>query len=239
MLPRDLAVMLSDGLEDATHRVAFDLKAGDVGDEDDFSSQLCGRLKAAAEGVLKEALGARPELPDGSRERVRLRARHLRSRGKRSEETRIGADIVMVLDVDLPDQRVIKGLFIQAKMLSPGEPMPSREWGRLQEQCDRMLRLTPAAFVLMYSNEGVRAFSASAIEATQQKSLWDSSTYPINWLFHDFFISWIGDRRITGTDSGSLSRLLDLYGVPNALILQFHSSPDTPDRWRETPPDKP
>src|SRR5262245_27415390 len=142
MLSGDLAAELASTLSEAAESVAKDIGSEDVGDEDDISSQLCGRLKQATDGFVDSA-GRRYQ-------KVRIKARHMTSRASGAEERRIGADIVMVLDVDLPDQRLTKGLLVQAKVLPEGQVMAPRAWEDLKRQCQRMLTRTPSAFVFMY-----------------------------------------------------------------------------------------
>lgn len=222
MLSAELAAELANTLSKAAENVAKDIVSEDVGDEDDISSQLCGRLKQAADNFV-DSVGR--QYPN-----VRIKARHMTSRASGSEERRIGADIVVVLDVDLPDQRLTKGLLIQAKVLPQGRIMAPRAWEGLKSQCQRMLARTPSAFVFMYGKSSIIPFSASALECVERTKLWDSSTYPLHWVFHDFLVSWIGDRRIAATDRLGLAWMMLEFGIPNAFIVQV-SDPDKPDRF--------
>lgn len=222
MLPPELAAELARTLSKAAESVAQDIAREDVGDEDDISSQLCGRLKQATDSFV-DAAGRR--YPN-----VRIKARHMTSRATGAEERRIGADIVVVLDVDLPDQHMAKGLLIQAKVLPQGTLMAPKAWADLRGQCQRMLARTPAAFVFMYGKSSITPFSASAVESLDRGGVWTASTYSLDWLFHDFLISWIGDRRIGATDRSSLAWMMLEFGIPNALVVQV-SDPDRPDKF--------
>lgn len=227
MIDHKIAEEIALGLTAAAEKVAEEYAEGDIGDEDDFSSQLCGRLKekidnAVFTGDIAPPAGEHPGRagePGSRRRSVRLRARHLTSRGPGAEEPKIGADIVMVLDIDLPEFQNTKGILIQAKRLERDKRFTHKEADRLRGQCEDMLKLTPASYVFMYATDGVTPFSANSVFASRLRTPYQITTYPLKWFFHDFAICWIGDNRIQAADQNSMKAFLEQHSVPNGLLF--------------------
>jgi len=111
-----------------------------VEQEPDFSSALAARIRDAGRTVK----------PMG----INLGIKVFRSAGPGTEEKRFGADFGGSLRIDLPDYHVRKGFLAQAKLVRRGDMAPG-EVKRLKEQCDKMLKLTDAAFVFLYKRNGV------------------------------------------------------------------------------------
>ena len=97
--------------------------------------------------------------------RIVWNARSLRtSSGRAAEEKRHGADLMGVLDIDIPDYRITKGFLVQSKLAEPGRIFPKKDWKRLHDQCETMLCRTPDSFVWVYSKErGIRIFPAVSV----------------------------------------------------------------------------
>jgi hypothetical protein len=236
LLHHSIANQISGAMVAATDAVTKDYAEGDVGDEDDFSSQLCGRLKSKlndAQFQPSESKLASDLSKAGEQElrpsRIRLRARHLTWRGKRGEEGVIGADIVLVLDVDIPAYHITKGLLIQAKRLERGKRFASSDAATLTKQCNDMLTVSPASFVFLYSKTAVTPVSATALWSNDAVSPYSLPTYPLGWLYNDFAICWVGDRRIKATDGASLRRLLQRRRARNGLLISASGADDDAD----------
>ena len=134
------------------------------------------------------------------------------SSGKDSEEKLHGADLMGVLDIDLPDYKVKKGFLAQAKKATPGSRFPKREWDRLTEQCKSMLARTPASFVFIYSRSyGIRIFPAVAALESGSRDIFDLYHHGVQRFFEDHIQCFIGDPRLDSPDT----RILDtLAGLP-------------------------
>lgn len=191
-------------LAGATSRVADDYVAGDVVHEEPFTDQLCGRLKETLHEFETENIRWQVDVATGDKGRARLR---MRSLTKTKEEPLHGADLVMVLDIELGDYSVRKGLLAQAKRLEPGAKMDADEWRRLRGQCERMLEVTSESVVFLYHKGGVTPISATAVLAYQERDLFSIDTWPIEILYSDFAMCWKGDPHIQATDPASLEAL--------------------------------
>ena len=114
------------------------MKAGHVYDEDDVTGFLVGSLATLFD---KHQIGD-----------VTLSAAILRHRrGAAAEERRYGADILIHVSMDTPTQEYSKGVLIQAKKKELTDYWSPTSHDELVEQCNRMLRVTAAAFVFSYT----------------------------------------------------------------------------------------
>src|SRR3954469_12563886 len=108
------AEVFIDAIEATASEYAHDGVAGEV----DFSGQLIGQLKARfsalkTPGVTWRVGAVATEREDGpATPSVRFQSRQTRSA---TEEPATGADILIVLNIDLPDYKEQKGVLIQAK----------------------------------------------------------------------------------------------------------------------------
>lgn len=192
---------------------------GESGDEDDVSSQIIGRLKAILPMIDGKIRWTGGSMGDDS-EAV-FSGRRLGSRGKGSEESRIGADIVVVVQFDLPGVAVAKGILIQAKCVNAaGECKSERERQRLVGQCESMLSITPSSFVWPYGANSLKAYSAASMHASEGKFADALGAYNYEIFFRDFFICWIGDVRLSSTSRPSLAALVESVDAKFGLFLK-------------------
>ena len=233
MLPIEDVMIASSAIVQAIESTAADYAEGDMGDEDDFSSQMVGRIKGRVDDLrtpntvwsVGAAIDGRSEplMPS-----VRLSGRHLTSRGKKSEETLMGADLVIAVDIETPTEVVRKGILIQAKRLDDGKQMDAREYGRLRAQCSDMLDLTSDSFVFLYSPNKVSIVSAASVEASTVRTLHDLAMYAPQVLFEDLFFCWQGDPRLKATTREALAELRALARAKNALLVRARVDRDVP-----------
>src|SRR5215470_8963411 len=126
------------------------MKAGHVYDEDDVTGFLVGSLATLFD---KHQIGD-----------VTLSAAILRHRrGTAAEERRYGADILIHVSMDTPTQEYSKGVLIQAKKKELTDYWSPTSHDELVEQCNRMLRVTAAAFVFSYTEGGIRCGAATRV----------------------------------------------------------------------------
>ena len=204
-------------LAGATERVVHDYGLEDVVHEEPFSDQLCGRLKETLQEFETPRVRWQVDVAMAGRGSGRFYARSL---SKYDEEPRFGADLVMVLDIDLPDYSVRKGFIAQAKRLGSGEELDGSNREKLLEQCRRMVSFTPASLVLLYSRHGVHPVSATAVLAARGYNLYSLETYSTAIMYRDFAICWLGDQRIQATDRASLDALRQLIDAEGAVRIQ-------------------
>jgi len=139
---------------------------------DDGADTLAPRGSTAT-GVFVDAV--RDDAPYAVRDRINWTARSLRTgAGVAAEEKRHGADLMGILDIDIPGYRVIKGFLSQAKRAEPGSRLRNQHWDRLRSQCEKMLVRTPDSFVWVYSkSDGIRIFPAEAVLALKSRDIFE------------------------------------------------------------------
>lgn len=156
-----------DGVQQAVDKATTRMKDGRVQDE----PTLTGSFFSAIEDTF-EAL----QIP-----KYEVKVRVLRGIGPNAPEHSLGADSICVLKVGFPGYQLSKGFLIQSKWAhekhisveraSSGYATPhfkvDSEYWRMRGQCERMLKVTPDSFVLVYSTMGFVVVPATAIVATQ------------------------------------------------------------------------
>lgn len=169
-------------LADAANGTVDALVEGRVEQEPAFTDRMLGRIETAMEGYVTKG--------------VRWTAKTLTDRGGSSQEREFGADFAGVLNIDLEDFKVSKGFLAQAKLVEPRVFVPARELERMVIQCERMLEHTPAAFLFLYSAQGISVVPAiSVVSAT---FLNPHELYPrsMSRFYEEHFECFIGDRTI-------------------------------------------
>ena len=219
MLSEDDASLFGGKVAQAIKNVAEDYAAGDVVHENPFSGQLTGRIKETLRQF--ETPRVRWQVDSASdKGRARLRARQLTSQGTGSEETKFGADIIICIDIALSDYSVKKGFLVQSKRLEPGKLLDKATADDLRGQCSKMLSVTPASMVFLYSEVGVHVVPATAVAASTSYDIYSIPTYDMGILFKDFAKCWFGDPLIQATDPASLERLRALAEARDALLFK-------------------
>ncbi len=128
--------------------------------------------------------------------------------GSAGHKKRFGADLLGVLSIDAPDFKVTKGFLAQAKRAEPGVRFSNSDWGRMSEQCEKMLEVTRDSFVLVYSLErGMRFFSAEAVRAFRGRDLFELYDVGFRTFFERHLECFIGDRRLNRPEIGVLEAL--------------------------------
>jgi hypothetical protein len=228
MLTDEDVIEVSEVLAEMAAATAADLSEGDVAGEEDFSGQLIGRCKGKLQNYrtpnARWRVGATvTEAEDGPPiPSVRFSARQTQSKGRGSEESWSGADLLMVLQIVTPDYEVRKGVLVQAKNLEPGKKLDTSIANDLRGQCTDMLNLTSSSFVFLYSKSGVTTLSATQVEGSKRNDLhvleqWEDSTLI---FFMDFIKCWVGDPRLKATDKTTLAVLRALSHARNAILLR-------------------
>ena len=153
-------------------------------------------------------------------QRVSWTARSLRTgSGIAAEEKRYGADLMGVVDINIPDYRVIKGFLAQAKRAEPGQRFQQKDWDRLYSQCETMLLRTPDSFVWVYSKtEGIRIFPAISVSTLKSRDIFDLYSRGVSSFFEYHIECFIGDRRLNSTNIETLDVLAE-YPIENVLEL--------------------
>ena len=190
-------------IDKAITPVAAKYEEGLIADEDDFTSQLLGRIESELDNWN----------PDG----IVFRAKKTTWRGRRSEEAKFGADIAATMNVDLRDYKTRKGIFIQAKCLDYGVAFDSTLWEKLKRQIKKMKRHTFDSYVWLYDSSGVRSIKAHAVHSLDTKRPDDLYSTKCATFLGEFLQSKHGDPRIPDVMNLGLVREI----LPVQHILSF------------------
>ncbi|NLH98006.1 MAG: hypothetical protein GX446_00780 [Chthonomonadales bacterium] len=140
--------------------------------------------------------------------RVQWTAKTLTDHGRNAQERRFGADFAGVLSIDLRGFRVRKGFLAQAKLIEPRASVPQRDFERMRDQCNLMLKYTPDSYLFLYAREGIRVVPAisvvSAAHPCNPHALYARS---IARFYEEHFESFIGDRRLNEATPQMLDEL--------------------------------
>lgn len=193
---RGLVRSVAKRISGAAEIAVSDLAQGAIQQEPSMTDRLLGGIRTAIDGYSSKG--------------VAWRAITLTDRGGGSQERRYGADFAGVLSVGLPDFRVDKGFLAQAKLVRSGG-IATTEFHRMVNQCEQMLRLSPASFVFLYTATGIRIVPAiSVVGASHPDSLLDTSTLysrSLSKFYEDHLECFLGDRNINEPTPAMLERL--------------------------------
>lgn len=140
-------------------------------------------------------------------------------RGRAAEETRHGADVLGVIDIDLHDYKTRKGFLLQAKVAEPYAPISNTEWKRFQEQCRLMLQRSHESFAVIYSRDkGVRFIPAATILEIVPDQLFEVGSRSLFGFFKSHVKCQIGDRRLSVPSIDVLDRIMS---APSVAAAEF------------------
>lgn len=160
----------------------------------------------------------------------------LRDRGPNSEENRYGADLYVILEVQLENFQITKGFLTQAKDAKAGVDLGihktisftnQKEFERLKKQVDKMLAITPDSYVFVYSTKGfmvVPAISVKGLDSLNRPLLGK----PIGDFFADFLRCFVGDARLNDFENETLDRLIKEKEEASPLVLKIKISETEP-----------
>jgi len=210
----------------ATDAAMGALEARTAVDEDDLNPVLMTELSVAFRGLQIGGLTWKCSV--------------LRHRGGvAAEEKEYGADLLMQVALDTPQQKYSKGVFVQAKKVTPGRAMAPKAHRELIQQCNTMLSHTPSAFVFNYSTIGVRCASASKIAGSAQRNLHAACDMTAYHFYRDLFLCTIGDPSWKAPRSATLraagTRGVDVIRLVGEGNLDMDETPsvDVPPRPRD------
>lgn len=162
-------------------------------------------------------LGAIEESLSGfQRNGIRWSAKTLTDRGAKSQESRFGADFLIVLSIDLPNFRISKGFLAQAKLIKDGRV---RDLTELRSQCEKMLSISRDSYVFLYDNQGVRVAPATAVAASTSNpnKVYDKSAQR---FFMDHLECFVGDPAIAMPSPDGLEALAKKFQTRTAQIIE-------------------
>jgi hypothetical protein len=146
-------------------------------------------------------------------------AKTLTDRGRGTQEIIYGADFIGVLDIHLPDYKVKKGFLAQSKLIEPEDYQSPSEFTRMQEQCEKMLSITPDSFLFLYSIHGITIVPAISVVSATWCNPHELYSRSIARFYEEHFQSFIGDRRLKSPSIDVLEEIRKEYKARAAIGL--------------------
>jgi hypothetical protein len=161
------------------------------------------------------------KLNDKSISGVQWHALTLPDRGPNSAESQLGADLLSVVQFDLPDFKVAKGFLAQAKLVEPSSGFTSQDSHKLKDQCEKMLAVSPASFVFLYSlQSGILVVPAIEVLAARSCNPHELTSYTLARFFTEHFECFIGDRKFAQASRHQLDVLREEYRARRVLLIE-------------------
>jgi hypothetical protein len=197
-LSRPDVLAAATACEAAGQSVGELIARGSLVEEDDVTSVLIDRIRTRVAGLSISG--------------VHWDARKTTSRSRGSEEHRSGADLLGVLEVNLPEITLRKGFLAQAKLYKFGKMK------RLRDQCAQMLEISPDSYVFLFDKRGVQVVPA-LLYATGSLGMKHVEPWPLSQFFEAHFSSFIGDRRLSATTKAEFAQLLPDVPIPKDILV--------------------
>ncbi|MDJ0677811.1 MAG: hypothetical protein QNJ36_20915 [Calothrix sp. MO_167.B42] len=152
---------------------------------------------------------------------VQWEVKTLTDRGKGSQEAEFGADFMAVFKLSLDGYEVNKGFLAQAKLVEPSQSFNINEFDRLKKQCEKMLNLSPASFVFVYSQQsGIVVVPAIEVLAAQRPcNPHELINKKMRQFYQEHFECFIGDRNIHKANSQGLEELCQIHEARKLVFL--------------------
>jgi hypothetical protein len=183
---------------------------------------------ALAEGLIKNKAAFTDRfLRRGAKEVNGFKHHELRWRSKAFIDKEIDddkqiTDIVVILEIDLPDYQTRKGFLAQTLLMGSTASASSDEVALLRKRSSITQAVTPASFAFIYRPKGVVVVPAAALVA--------SSTRPdrlhrrqVGPFFEEFFSCFIGDPKISGARTAPLEDLVKRHHARAGLALRVET----------------
>ena len=174
--------------------------------------------------------------------------------GPGAAERQLGADILGVVRIELGELRIAKGFLAQSKRSNSdglrfrpardehfshwlyrgeqeldksGVVLVTRPSARLDEQCENMLKVSPASFVFVFGQDQVGVVSASAVHAHRgsRRRRWNSlGTKRLDDFFVHILDCFIGDPSLAAASVPELRGLAAQRGASAAMMLRIFAA---------------
>jgi hypothetical protein len=153
-------------------------------------------------------------------------AKTFTDRGRGSQESRVGADFAGVLDWRAGGSDVQKGFLAQAKLSKAGARFTKAQANDLLAQCNRMLEISPASFVFLYSERTVKVVPAITVAGSDGREPWTINSWTPARFFQAHFECFIGDRLLRGPGEDLVRAIDRQIQVRAALVIEVRDVPD-------------
>ena len=151
------------------------------------------------------------------------KAMTLTDRGANSQEKNYGADLLGIVKIKIDNFEIEKGFLAQAKRIEPNNNISQKEYDKLSLQCNKMLNLSPASFVFLYSkNNGIDVIPAIAIIGAKKCNPHQLEGKKINRFFVEHFECFIGDRSMLQKRNNILKNLCEENDARSGIIIEIN-----------------
>jgi hypothetical protein len=113
-------------------------------------------------------------------------------------ESKTGADLAILYDVEFSEYSLQTAILIQAKRQGTSH---YKDFSKAREQCSKMLSYTTDSFIFDYSEEEMCAVPAVSVAGTKDSAFQNSTKYPERYhkkgmkgLFQELFMGYIGNE---------------------------------------------
>lgn len=199
---REAAQRISQSIEASVQA----LKEERVEQEPTFTDRMLGRIEQSMEGFQSKG--------------ITWSAKTLTSLGPGSQESIYGADFLGVLSIDIPGYKVSKGFLAQAKLIEKSDNISPKEYERMQDQCKKMLSLSPSSFVFLYSKTAVSIVPAISIVSSIKINPHLLYSRTSSRFYMDHFSSFVGDKKINIPHAKALESLLQEFNSRSGIFLK-------------------
>ncbi|MFI5352052.1 MAG: hypothetical protein ACHQZS_03740 [Candidatus Binatales bacterium] len=124
----------------------------------------------------------------------------------RTQERRLGADLVGALDIAVDGYSVQKGFLAQAKILEMGAAI--RDLAALRRQCRNMINTSAASFVFLYSRSGVTIVPAISVAGSSDPHIYNLHWRGLRRFYEEHFASFIGDPGLGISGRAAIDELI-------------------------------
>lgn len=188
-------------IRNSERQIIEQIQNGQIPDEPAITNQFLGNIQNEI-----NRHGEEHGFPGG----LQIQATTVSSMGPNSNESVVGADFSIILDINVENFRLRKGVLFQAKREVRGiiteHPVGRRHsvnfsQGSLTElkpQVENMFNVTPDNFVIIYGIHGFQVVPGNSIQGLTQSD----STYakPISRFFKEFLMCFIGDPKLNSAN---------------------------------------
>lgn len=207
---KEIASMSSD-LQVAIKDLQERYRRGHIADEEDMTARL---LENIGNVLTRDFEGCT----------ITTRAVTL---SKRTEEPKVGADVLTVMRFEASDFSTSKGFLAQAKVLKQRAKMPTRDWERLKKQCEAMLGFSIESYVWFYSRSSIRVQRAHVMSGLETRTPDEVEySYLKQFLLH-FLLCRHGDPNLNFDDLPRLRAIIEEMRIPFGLFVSV-SGKDEP-----------
>lgn len=142
----------------------------------------------------------------------------------------IGADLLISVQINLPNAQISKGILMQAKVNSAKNlGLWVKDPGELADQCDRMRTHTNDSFVITYGNSGTSILKGATVSAVKGKRLSRLHRWGVTEFFHIYFRCDYGDPNMACVSQQDARRMVEELKT-NLVMINVRTA--EPDRTR-------